>query len=127
MFGLSSVTHLLLELYLFLSSLVKEYYRTSGEAPYSTIGADVGHLILERLPLFLHEHPQSGITVSLNWLNKEKNFIVRVFGKLLVTKSLHHGDIRDSRSHEASAVAKREGKGSIELWLAGNKQVNMYK
>ncbi len=86
MFGLSSVTHLLLELYLFLSSLVKEYYRTSGEAPYSTIGADVGHLILERLPLFLHEHPQSGITVSLNWLNKEKNFIVRVFGKLLVTK-----------------------------------------
>ena len=123
---------MLLELYLFLgsprlSSLVKEYYRKSGEAPYSKIGAEVRHLILERLPLFLHEHPQSGIKVSLKWLDKEKNFIVRVFAKLLVTKSLHHGDIHDSRSHEASAVAKREGKGPIELWLAGNKEVNMYE
>jgi hypothetical protein len=123
---------LLSELYLFLgsprlSSLVKEYYRTSGEAPYSKISAEVRHLVLERLPLFLHEHSQSSTEVSLNWLQKEKNFIVKVFGKLLVTKSLHHGDIRDSKSHEASAVAKREGKGSIELWIAGNKQVDMYE
>ena len=84
-------------------------------------------MILERLPLFLHEHPQSLTEVSLNWLNKEKIFIIKVFGKLLVTKSLHHGDTCDSRSHEASAVAKREGNGPIELWLAGNKQVNMYE
>lgn len=123
---------MLLELYLFLgsprlSSLVKEHYRTSGEAHYSKIGAEVRHLILERLPLFLHEHPESSIEVPLNWLNKEKNFIVRVFGKLLVTKSVHYGGIRDSRSYEASAVAKREGNGPIELWLAGNKQVNMYE
>jgi hypothetical protein len=123
---------LLLELYLFLgsprlSSLVKEYYKTSGEARYSKIGAEVRHLILERLPLFLHEHPQSGIEVPLKWLNKEKNFIVRVFTKLLVSKSLHHGDVSVSRSHEASAVAKREGSGPIELWLAGNKEVNMYE
>ena len=130
--ALSCVTHLLLDLYLSLgsprlSSLVKEYFRTSSEAPYSKIGAEVRHLILERLPLFLHEHPQSGIEVSLNWLSQGNNFVVRVFGKLLVTKSLHHGDIRDSRSHEASAVAKREGNGPIELWLAGNKQLNVYE
>jgi hypothetical protein len=106
---------------------VKEIHRTSGEAPYSKIGAEVRHLILERLPLFLHELPQSGIEVSLDWLNKGKNFIVRDFRKLLVTKSLHHGDTRDSKSHEASAVAKREGNGPIELWLAGNMQVNMYE
>jgi hypothetical protein len=123
---------LLLELYLFLgsprlSSLVKEHYRTSGEAPYSKIGAEVRHLIVERLPLFLHEYPQSGIEVSLSWLDKEKNFIVRVFRKLLVTKFLQHGDISDSGSHEASAVAKREGNGPIELWLAGNKEANMYE
>ena len=130
--ALPCVTHLLLELYSFLgsprlSSLVKEYFKTSSEAPYSKIGADVRHLILERLPLFLHEHPQSGIEVSLNWLSQGNNFVVKVFGKLLVTKSLQHGDIRDSRSHEASAVAKREGNGPIELWLAGNKQLNMYE
>ncbi len=126
------IIHLLIELYLFLgsprlSSLVKEYYRTSCEVSYSKIGVETRHLILERLPLFLHEHPQSRIEVSLSWLNKEKNFIIRVFGKLLVTKSLQHGDICESRSHEASAVAKREGKGPIELWLSGNKQVNMYE
>jgi hypothetical protein len=131
-FGSSCIIHLLLELYLFLgsprlSSLVKEHYRTSGEVPYSQIGVETRHLILERLPLFLHEYPQSSTKVSLNWLNKERNFIIKVFGKLLVTKSLHHGDICDSRSHEASAVAKREGNGPIELWLAGNKQANMYE
>jgi len=110
-----------------LSSLVKDHYRTSGEVPYSKISAETRHLILERLPLFLHEYPQSRTEVSLDWLNKEKNFIIKVFGKILVTKSLHHGDICDSKSHEASAVAKREGNGPIELWLAGNKQVNMYE
>jgi Protein of unknown function (DUF3684) len=130
--SLSCISHLLLELYRFLgspclSSLVKEDYKTACEAPYSKIGTEVRHLILERLPLFLHEHPQSSIEVPLDWLNKQKNFIVRVFGKVLVVKSLQHGDIRDSRSHEASAVAKREGNGPIELWLAANKQVSMYE
>ena len=126
------VTHTLLELYLALgsprlSSLVQECHRTSGEAPYSKIGTETRHLILERLPLFLHGHSQFSPEVSLNWLNNEKNFIVKVFGKLLVTKSLQHGDICDSKSHEISAVAKREGKGPIELWVAGSKQVNMYE
>jgi hypothetical protein len=82
---------------------------------------------LERLPLFLHEHPLSRTKVPFNWLNEEKNFVVKVFGKLLVTKSLHHGDIRYAETHEASAVAKREGRGPIELWLAGNTQVDMYE
>ena len=131
-FGFSCMTHLLLELYLSLgaprlSSLVREDHRTSGELPYSKIGAETRLLILERLPLLLHEPPQSRTEVSLDWLNKEKNFIVKVFRKLLVTKSLYHGDICDSKSYEASAVAKREGKGPIELWLAENKQVNMYE
>jgi hypothetical protein len=130
--GLLCVAHLLLELYLFLgsprlSSLVKEDYRTTGEVSHSKIGTETRHLILERLPLFLHEHPQSRTKVSFNWLNEDKNFIVKVFGKLLVTKSLHHGDSRFSESNEASAVAKREGRGAIELWLAGNTQVDMYE
>ena len=110
-----------------MSSLVKEDYRTAGEVPYSKIGAETRHLILERLPLFLHEHPLSRAKVPFNWLNEEKNFIVKVYGKLLVTKFLHHGDIRESESQEASAVARREGRGPIELWLAGNTQVDMYE
>ncbi|KAH9953159.1 hypothetical protein BC827DRAFT_1380025 [Russula dissimulans] len=110
-----------------LSSLVREDYRTRDEIPYSEIGAEIRHLVLERLPLFLHGYPQSRTKVSSNWLNEEKNFTVKVFGKLSVTKSLHHGDIRHSEIHEASAVAKRESKGRIELWLAGNTQVDMYE
>jgi Protein of unknown function (DUF3684) len=133
-FGLSCIIHLLSELYLLLgsprlSSLVKEHYRTSSEVHSSKIGAETRHLILGRLPLFLHEYPHSRTAsgISLNWLNKENNFIIKVFGKLLVTKTLLHEDICDSRSHEASAVAKRKGNGPIELWLAENKQVNMYE
>lgn len=131
-FEFSCITHLVLELYIFLgsprlSSLVKEDYKTSGEVTYSKIGAETRHLILERLPLFLHEHPLSRTKVPFNWLNEERNFIVKVFGKLLVTKSLHHGEIRHAETHEASAVAKREGRGPIELWLAGNTQVDMYE
>jgi len=60
-------------------------------------------------------------------LNEEKNFIVKVFGKLSVTKSLHHGNTHNSEKHDASAVAKRDGRGPIELWLAGNTQVDMYE
>ncbi|KAH9039973.1 hypothetical protein EDB84DRAFT_1476646 [Lactarius hengduanensis] len=120
------------ELYLFLgsprlSSLVREDYKTSVEIPSSRVGFEIRHLILERLPLFLHEHPQSRTRVSFNWLNEDNNFIVKVFGKLLVTKALQHGDVRHSESHEASAVAKRDGRGPIELWLAGNTQVDMYE
>ncbi|KAF8270077.1 hypothetical protein EI94DRAFT_1723808 [Lactarius quietus] len=110
------------KLYLFLgsprlSSLVREDYETTVELS-SRIGPDIRHLILERLPLFLHEYPPS---------RQKNNFIVKVFGKLLVTKSLHHGDVRHSHSHEASAVAKQDGTGPIELWLAGNTQVQMHE
>jgi len=110
-----------------LSSLVREDYKTTAEILSSRIGPEIRHLILERLPLFLHEHPQSRTKVSFNWLNEEKNFVVKVFGKLLVTKSLQYGNIRHVESNEASAVAKREGRGPIELWLAGNTQVDMYE
>ena|SRR6266567_141719 len=132
-FDLSCITHFFLELYRFLgspclSSLVRKEYRTSGEVPNSTIGAEIRHLILERLPLFLHEHSGSSTTkVSLDWLKEEKNFIVKVFGKLWVINSVRHGDICDSKNFEVSAIARREGNGPIELWLAGNSQVDMYE
>ena len=82
---------------------------------------------MQRLPLFLHEHTHSPPRVSYNWLKEEKNFVVRTFGKLTVTKSLSFGDARLSRGQEASAVARRVGYGAIELWLAGHTQVDMYE
>ncbi|KAJ7647485.1 hypothetical protein FB45DRAFT_893565 [Roridomyces roridus] len=110
-----------------LSSLVKEEYKTTAEIKDSRTAADIRALILERLPLFLHEHTHARTRVSFNWLNSDAHFIVTTFGKLSVTKTLNFGDIRKSRTQEASAVAKRVGAGPIHLWLAGNTIVDLYE
>jgi hypothetical protein len=77
--------------------------------------------------LFLHEHTRSRPQVSYSWLTDEKNFIVKTFGKLTVTKSLNFGDVRSSQGQDASAAARRLDYGPIELWLAGHSQVDMYE
>ena len=110
-----------------LSSLVAEDCRASRELTNSTIGAEIRHLIFDRLPLFLHKQSPSRIKLESDWLNNEKNFIVKVFEKISVTKSLHHGDICDSTSYDISARAGREGSGPIELLLAGNEPLRMHE
>jgi hypothetical protein len=110
-----------------LSSLVKEDYKTSGEVKNSSMAAETRALILQRLPLFLHEHTHARTRVSYSWLNSDINFVVKTFGKLSVNKSLNFGHLRLSRSQDASAVAKRLGHGAIQLWLAGNAAVDMYE
>ncbi|TFK44587.1 hypothetical protein BDQ12DRAFT_730629 [Crucibulum laeve] len=110
-----------------LSSLVKEEYHTSSELMTSKVGEETRSLILERLPLFLHEHNHARTRVSYSWLSSQSNFVVKTFGKLSVNKSLNFGDLRLSRNQDASAIAKRFGYGPIQLWLAGNSQVDMYE
>lgn len=111
-----------------LSSLVKEEYQPSAEIKQSKIAADARALILERLPLFLHEHSHARTRVSYSWLTSTVNFVVKTYGKLSVTKSLTFGDLRLSRKQDASAVAQRIGNtGPIQLWLAGNAQIDMYE
>lgn len=85
------------------------------------------NLILERLPLFLHEHTQNRPRVQYSWLNSEGNFIVRTFGKLTVTRYLNHGAVRLHRSQDASAVSRKGTFGAVELWIAVNAQVDMYE
>jgi hypothetical protein len=106
---------------------VKEEYKSSAELKDTGMAAEVRHLILERLPLFLHEHTHAKTRISYGWLNTGNNFIVKMFSKLTVTKSFHHGDVRLSRNQEASAVAKRFGIGTVHLWLSGNAQLDMYE
>ncbi|KAF7975917.1 hypothetical protein HWV62_8178 [Athelia sp. TMB] len=110
-----------------LSSLAREDYQTSKEIKPSPLAAHTRSLILERLPLFLHEHTHSRPKVSHSWLADPKNFIVREFGKLTVMKSLSQGNVQVQRSQDASAAARRVGYGPIELWLAGHSQVDMYE
>ncbi len=110
-----------------LSSLMREDYQTRSEVVGSRKAAETRALILERLPLFLHEHTHTKTRVPHAWLNNEKNFVVKTFGKLTVTKTLQLGDKRASKSQDASAVARRIGRGPIELWLAGHDTVDMYE
>lgn len=89
---------------------------------------DTRELILERLPLFLHEHSHGEQTrVKFEWLNSQENFSVKTFGKLEVEKSLTHDELRLYKKQEASAVASKTRTGSLQLWLAGHSQIDMYE
>lgn len=106
---------------------MKEDYRVNSEIKHSKSATDARALLLERLPLFLHEHTHTRTKVSLSWLSNQENFKVRVFGKLTVVKSLSFGDNTLKKEQDASAAAKRSGHGPIELWLSGSTQVDMYE
>ncbi|KAH7915898.1 hypothetical protein BJ138DRAFT_824538 [Hygrophoropsis aurantiaca] len=111
-----------------LSTAIREDYKTTSEVKNSKTAVDTRTLLLERLPLFLHEHTHARTRVSLTWLANENNFKVKTFGKLTVVKSLEFGEVNLTRSQDASAAAKRlRNNGPIELWLAGNGQVDMYE
>ncbi|KAF8894925.1 hypothetical protein CPB84DRAFT_1816083 [Gymnopilus junonius] len=110
-----------------LSQVVREEYQTTAELSDSKTATDTRSLILERLPLFLHEHTHARTRVSFSWLSADENFIVRAFGKLGVVKSLRYGLLNLSRKQDASAVAQRVRSGPIELWIAGHLQPDMYE
>lgn len=93
----------------------------------TNLATDTRALILERLPLFLHEHHHSQTQVSYKWLNEDGHFMVRTFGRIIVTKTLKCSDVSLSRDLEASAVAERLSNGRIQLLLAANSQVDMYE
>ncbi|KAI6015244.1 hypothetical protein F5J12DRAFT_816858 [Pisolithus orientalis] len=110
-----------------LSAVVREECKVSREIPNAKIATETRALVLERLPLFLHEHTHARTKVSLSWLSKPDNFKVRVFGKLTIVKTLDSDNIRSTRTQDASAAAKRIGQGVIELWLSYSGQVDMYE
>lgn len=107
--------------------MVKEDHKTSGEVKGTRKPQEIRNLILERLPLFLHEHTHAKPRVPFSWLNNERNFVVRTFGKITVIKTLVYGDVRAAKNQDASAVAMRVARGPIELWLAGNDTTDMFE
>jgi hypothetical protein len=115
-----------------LSSLVKEEYRTGQELRGSKTALDVRALVLQRLPLFLHDHTHEGQRIQYAWLNDDAHFVVRAFGRVAVAKTLKYGGIHENRSLDVSAVAKQDGgysygKGCVQLWLSGHTQVDMFE
>ncbi|KIM45164.1 hypothetical protein M413DRAFT_428973 [Hebeloma cylindrosporum] len=110
-----------------LSRVVREEYQPTAELNDSKQAGETRTLILERLPLFLHEHTHTRTRVAFSWFSADRNFTVKAFGKLGVVKHLSHGQFNLSKKQDASAVARRSGTGPIELWIAGNSQIDMYE
>ena len=111
-----------------LSSLVYEDYRNVPSQNRSTKRAqDTRALVLERLPLFLHEHTHMKSLIKSDWLSQDDNFQVVMVNKLQLTRHLSHGR-GFSATQEASAAAKREGaRGKVTLWLSESSQTDLYE
>ncbi|KAH7337817.1 hypothetical protein B0J17DRAFT_664321 [Rhizoctonia solani] len=110
-----------------LSSLVYEEYRNVPSQNGSTKRAqDTRALVLERLPLFLHDTHMRSL-IKPEWLVQDNHFQVVMVNKLQLTRHLSHGR-GFSATQEASAAAKREGaRGVVTLWLAENAQTDLYE
>ncbi|KAK7035286.1 hypothetical protein VNI00_012053 [Paramarasmius palmivorus] len=110
-----------------LSLLVTEdAKRSEPEIKNSKQATEIRHLILERLPLFLHEHTHAKTRHPFSWLKIAGNFVVKAYGKVSMTKSLHFNDLRLTKTHDASAVAQVRS-GCLEIWIAGHTQPDMYE
>ena len=110
-----------------LSDLIREKHRWTRETPESKKAQEIRSLVLERLPLFLHEYIHASAQVPFTWLNNRENFIVRTFKKITVTRSINIAGAKPSISIEPSATAKRGADGAVQLWLIENAQVDMYE
>ncbi|KAF8523641.1 hypothetical protein JB92DRAFT_3140729 [Gautieria morchelliformis] len=110
-----------------LSTLVREEYKPTDIIRASQHAVKTRHLVLERLPLFLHERTPAQAAVSYSWLENSDNFVVTEVGKLVLTRTLQFGQTRIVKTQEASATAERKGKGPIRLWIAGNNQLDLFE
>jgi hypothetical protein len=115
-----------------LSGLVREEYRTGQELREHRNAGEVRGLVLQRLPLFLHDHHHDRPQVSLQWMNTDGHFLVRSFNRVSVDKTLRFNNILVKKTSDASAVAKQEGnmllgRGTVQLWISAHTQVDMFE
>lgn len=110
-----------------LSTIVQEQCEVLGEIPDTKTCSDMRALVLERLTLFLHEYTHAKPKVSVAWLSDAENFRVRICKKLFVSKTLIIGEEKTKRTQDASAGAKSDDQGRIELWLSHTAERDMYE
>jgi hypothetical protein len=114
-----------------LSTLVKESYKFSRPLAASQAAADVRALVLQRLPLFLHDHEHDSPRVSLSAMQTERGFAVQAYGDVGVVKVLKFGNVHVQKTLEASAVASLESRGmfsgQVQLAIAAKTQVDMFE
>ena len=61
-----------------LSEAVKEELNVVGEGTKRTHAREIRSLVLERLPLFLHDQRGTPLNVKYEWLKQSENFQVRI-------------------------------------------------
>ncbi|KAF8513724.1 hypothetical protein BU17DRAFT_95084 [Hysterangium stoloniferum] len=110
-----------------LSSVVHEEYKPSTEIKDSSRALEMRRLVLERLPLFLHERTHGKTTMTYSWLNTPGNFLVTEVGKLTLVRTLQFGKTKAVKTQEVSATAGRKGSGPVQMWIGGNSQVDLYE
>ncbi|KZT61430.1 hypothetical protein CALCODRAFT_9895 [Calocera cornea HHB12733] len=115
-----------------LSRLVSESYKPQGMPERSPFAEKTRTLILERLPLFLHEHLTSESRLKLvikpNWLDDEANFRVLSVRSLRLTRQLHWNNMRYDHSTEASAGGTRQGRtGPVTLWVSSSDSLDWFE
>ncbi|KAH6901437.1 hypothetical protein BKA70DRAFT_1309603 [Coprinopsis sp. MPI-PUGE-AT-0042] len=110
-----------------LSKSVHSKLHASEELTNSKEADTIRALVLERLPLFLHENTLAKSTLAAQW---DKNFVVRAFQALEVTKTLRIGNNVGNQwpsNHAAiTAAAIRIGMG-LELRICENITVDLYE
>ena len=92
-----------------LSRLVKEEYKAAGgEVKDSRLGNETRTLVLERLPLFLHERNQAKPRLSYDWLSS---------GKYVLAFSFHLHSL-NSKQKQLPSQSRRETQSNsyLELW-----------
>ncbi|KAK2467792.1 hypothetical protein APHAL10511_000087 [Amanita phalloides] len=110
-----------------LSLLVKEDYSNGAEVTASPLSTRIRTLVLERLPLFLHERNMSQLRFTFQWFNSEKNFVVQTFRGLNITKSFVLGNTRLAQRQDASAIVFRSLTGPVYLRLSNATELDMYE
>jgi Protein of unknown function (DUF3684) len=110
-----------------LSTLVREDYRPTDEIKDSRHAIHTRDLVLERLPLFLHERTHTKATVTYSWLKDSDHFQVTEVGKLTLTRTLQFGQLKIVKTQEASATAERKRMGAIRLWISGNNDLDIFE
>jgi hypothetical protein len=114
-----------------LSSLVKESYRMNRPMQGSKVAADIRALVLQRLPLFLHDHQHDSPRVTYSSMQNEQVFSVQAYAEVGVVKVLKFGTVHVQKQLEVSAVANYDGggifRGTIKLSVSARTQVDMFE
>ncbi|EJD52006.1 hypothetical protein AURDEDRAFT_181569 [Auricularia subglabra TFB-10046 SS5] len=122
----------------YLSSLVKEEYKETGlEVKTEREVAEAERMrkvILERLPLFLHDMRSTSrsLVLSWEWISKAGNFQIRVYPRIARHMTFQRGSAHKVESQEVSACAKHLPgstlrSGPLMLSLSGSMQIDMYE